>query len=198
MAYNRGNNNGPGGAGDLVNQVGGLLLLVAFFASPLGGIFFGLLNSMLFVTLFVIPVAGFAAFNAWRYFNVLEGPCPSCGVPATVVKAKENEGDRPSPCFNCGAILQASYDNKDILNVSGKRGVDDSNNYVNTGGGESIFDIFGNGGGVGGSTTTTTSSGTANTGGNGPKVQKPPEQTILDAEIETKEEGDDSDALPFQ
>ena len=65
-----------------------LLGIVAFFASPLGGVFFFAVNSV-FVLLLLIPVVGIISFNVWQYLNTIEGPCPSCGAPTRVVK---NEG----------------------------------------------------------------------------------------------------------
>jgi hypothetical protein len=198
MSYNLppGNGGSKNDLGDIGKSVLGLALVVGFFVSPLGGLFFGLLNSFLFLA-FLTPVVGIVGFQVWRYLNMLSAPCPNCGSPANVFKSKENQEDAPSICFNCGAILQASYDNKEILNVSGKNSVtDDSGGAGNPFGGSSIFDLFGVGPGVTGSPTgteTTTPSTTATTivEERKEKTKSRRESTIIDVEVEDEDK-------PFQ
>lgn len=74
--------------------------LIAFFASPLGGLFFAAINSVL-ALLFITPLVFIVGFNAWQYFNTVEGNCPSCSAPMRVLK----DGS-PSICFNCGSVVQ--------------------------------------------------------------------------------------------
>lgn len=82
--------------------------LILFFASPLGGLFFAAVNSVLFLAV-LTPVLLIFAFNVWQFLNTTQGNCPSCGAPVRVLK----DGS-PSICFSCGSIVQASADGKGI------------------------------------------------------------------------------------
>lgn len=176
----------PGGGGggknevvDILKGVGGVALFLAFFASPLGSIFFGLLNSFLFLS-FLVPLLGVVGFQAWQYFNTISGVCPNCNAPATVMKSNDGESV-PNVCFNCGAILQANYDNTGIDNVTGRNSVDNMSEPT------SIFDIFG----PGTTTTTTTTIGDESSPeARGKRTKTRNENTIIDVEIE--------DDKPFQ
>jgi hypothetical protein len=140
----------PGGGGggkkdisEILQGVGGIALTVAFFASPLGGIVFGIFNSFL-VLAFTLPLVGVVAFQGWQYFYTIEGDCPSCAAPTRVLKTNKETGDAPpNICYNCGATLQANYDNSGIENITGKNSVDDLSSPPFGAG--SIFDIFGGG-----------------------------------------------------
>jgi len=87
--------------GELATAVLTFLGVALFFASPLGGIFFALFNSLLAISI-LLPIGGFVAFNIWQFVNTTTGPCPNCGVPVRAMK----DGS-PSFCFNCGSILQS-------------------------------------------------------------------------------------------
>lgn len=210
MSFNLppGRGGGGGGLGEILKGAAGLLLTFAFFASPVGGFVLSIFNSFLLLAI-LIPTAATIGFQAWQYFSTISGPCPSCGAPARVVKAKDGEST-PSVCFNCGSVLQASYDNSRIDNVTGRNSMDKGG----LDGGASIFDIFG-GPGVsssfpsGTATRTTTSifeddipssrssrpSSSSSSSSSGSKKKGPPSKKdmgeIIDAEIE-------EDDLPFQ
>lgn len=80
------------------------ILLVLFFASPLGGIFFAITNS-LFALAILTPFLIFGGFQVWSALFTIEAPCPSCGVlPVRVLK----NGNEPSICLNCGAYSRAN------------------------------------------------------------------------------------------
>jgi hypothetical protein len=117
--------------------------IVLFFASPLGGIFFAITNS-LFLLALITPVILTIAFQIWQSLNTIEGPCPSCGAPRQRVF---KDPAAPGICFNCGSIIQASPDLKSIeLSTPVQRGSDfvdmDQPGRVSP---ASIFDIFGDG-----------------------------------------------------
>lgn len=154
MSYKLPPSGGGGGGKDdnLVGQVlsGALTIgaIVLFFASPLGGIFFAITNS-LFLLALVTPVVLYVAFQVWQSFNTVSGPCPNCGAPTRVMKDVE----QPGLCFNCGSILQISPDMETIeLSTPTKR---QGGGFIDMdqpgagmgGGGASIFDIFGGGAG---------------------------------------------------
>ena len=82
-----------------------LLAIVAFFVSPLGGIFFAVLNSFFLVSL-LTPFVLWLGFQVWQFFFTIEGPCPNCGAPLRVVK----DSSSPSFCLNCGTVVQATED----------------------------------------------------------------------------------------
>mmetsp|Transcript_1441 Transcript_1441/g.3118 ORF Transcript_1441/g.3118 Transcript_1441/m.3118 type:complete len:257 (+) Transcript_1441:110-880(+) len=123
------------------------VLVALFFASPLGGIFFAVTNS-LFVLALLTPVILFAGFQVWTALYTFEAPCPSCGaLPVRALKSGE-----PSVCLNCGAYSRVNekgdglelcnnpYDS--VLNQDGGGGLFDS--LFGTGGnGMSDFDVVG-------------------------------------------------------
>jgi hypothetical protein len=89
--------------------------IIAFFVSPLGGIFFALFNS--FVALVVLlPIGTIAAINVWQYFSTITGSCPNCGVEIKVLK-----DESPSICFNCGSIVQAKNGQIFLANANNGR-----------------------------------------------------------------------------
>ena len=96
---------GNDGFKEILASVGTLALIVAFFASPLGGLFFALVNSF-FVLSLVVPVFLWVVFQGWQFFNTVEGPCPQCGAPVRVLK----ETGSPSICLNCGTFVQSTPD----------------------------------------------------------------------------------------
>eukprot|EP00586_Coscinodiscus_wailesii_P009679 CAMPEP_0172509750 /NCGR_PEP_ID=MMETSP1066-20121228/222766_1 /TAXON_ID=671091 /ORGANISM="Coscinodiscus wailesii, Strain CCMP2513" /LENGTH=160 /DNA_ID=CAMNT_0013288387 /DNA_START=324 /DNA_END=806 /DNA_ORIENTATION=- len=104
--------------------------VIAFFASPLGGIFFAITNS-LFLLALLTPLILVVGFQTWSAFNTVKGPCPSCSSEVVAL----NGGD-PTLCLNCGAAVRATVDKKGIELCSGG-GVD---NFGQESG--SIFDIF--------------------------------------------------------
>jgi len=89
------------GLQDILVGAASIVGLIVFFASPLGGLFFAALNSMLALA-FIAPLVLILAFNTWQFFNTVEGNCPSCGAPIRVLK----DGS-PSICFSCGSVVQA-------------------------------------------------------------------------------------------
>lgn len=178
------NNNGPG---DILKGALGLVLVIGFFASPLGGLVLGLFNSFLVLSL-VLPAIGTLVFQGWQYFNTISGTCPNCGAPARVLKTNKEGEASPSLCFNCGAVLQANYENTAIDNVTGRKSVMDDNFGSPSGG--SIFDIFGGEPSSYTSTTTTTTTIYEEETPSSKKKSNIKKDMIIDAEIE--------DDLPFQ
>ncbi|KAL7572004.1 hypothetical protein ACA910_001659 [Epithemia clementina (nom. ined.)] len=86
-----------------------LLAIVAFFASPLGGIFFAIVNSF-FVLSLLTPFVLWLGFQVWQFFFTIEGPCPNCSAPLRIVKDQNS----PSFCLNCGTVVQATDDGNGI------------------------------------------------------------------------------------
>jgi hypothetical protein len=167
----------PSGGGnkdnDLANilkGVGVLTLVVLFFSSPLGGLVLGFFNSLIVLSI-ALPILGTIAFQTWEYFNTIQGPCPNCAAPVRVLKTNSDGEVNPSICFNCGAVIQANYENTGIDNVTGRNTIDDLSN------GASIFDIFG-GRPLYTETTTTTILEEK------PKKPRKADTTIIDVEIE--------------
>lgn len=156
------------------------VLVALFFASPLGGIFFAITNS-LFVLAFVTPFILFAGFQIWTALYTVEAPCPSCGaLPVRVLKSGE-----PSRCLNCGALSRANEagDGLELCN--------NPNDLMGSGG--SLFDaLFGGSGmGMGGSdfSQTQTDFGevfveTQTTVKEATKKKKPSPGNIVDVEVE--------------
>ena len=98
---------GPKGPMDQINAIlptiATGLLVVLFFVSPLGGIFFAITNSIFVLTL-LTPFILFGGFQLWSALYTIEAPCPSCGaIPVRVLKNGE-----PSMCLNCGAFSRAN------------------------------------------------------------------------------------------
>jgi hypothetical protein len=182
----------PGGGGnkselgDIAKGVAGLVLTVAFFASPLGGFVLGIFNSF-FLLVLLLPVIATVVFQSYQYFYTIDGPCPNCGEPNKAIKTTKEGESTPTICFNCGAILQANYDNTGIDNITGKNSVMDDDDQSATL--ASFLDMFG-----GGSTTTTrpavTSTTTVVEEKSKTKDKSRREGTIIDVEIE--------DDKPFQ
>jgi hypothetical protein len=102
--------------GELVKTTFTFLAVLAFFVSPLGGLFFALFNSLLTLVI-LLPVGAIVAFNVWQYLTTQIGPCPSCGAPVRVLK-----DESPSFCFNCGAIVQAKGNDNTIYLVNPNQG----------------------------------------------------------------------------
>jgi predicted RNA-binding Zn-ribbon protein involved in translation (DUF1610 family) len=102
----------------VVSTVLKTLGVIAFFASPLGGIVFSIFNSVLVLTI-VVPLLAVAAFQVWQSLNTIRGSCPECGAPVTVIKqdAQQQLQSSPSLCLNCGALVQASSSNDAIINA---------------------------------------------------------------------------------
>jgi hypothetical protein len=179
------------GLGDLLKGAGGLLLVGAFFASPLGGLVFGIFNSFLLLAI-LLPTLATVGFQAWRYFFTINGTCPSCEAPTVVLKTNKDGEGTPSSCLNCGAVLQANYENTAIDNITGKNSFTDDNFGSQP---KSIFDIFG--GAPEGSSTSTSSTSSSSEIYEGEssrsqkKVGKRSDMNIIDAEIE-------DDDTPFQ
>jgi hypothetical protein len=184
--YNLPGGGGGGGRGsgngvrDIVTGAVTIVLVVAFFASPLGGLVLGLFNSFL-VLLFVLPLVASVGFRIWQSLNTITGTCPNCGAPATVLKTNRDGIASPTLCFNCGAILQSNIDNTGIDNVSGRISLDDSSSSPM--GRNPFFDVL--------TTERVTTTSTTITSQDG-KESKRRETTIIDVEVE-----DDEDK-PFQ
>ena len=110
----------PGGDGDnnsnnselkeLTSTILTFFGIVAFFVSPLGGIFFTLFNSFI-AFLILAPIGLFMALNIWEYFNTITGVCPNCQAPIKVLK-----NETPTICYNCGSIVQAKDGNVYLAN----------------------------------------------------------------------------------
>ena len=153
--------------------IGSAVLLALFFASPLGGIFFGIVNSF-FVLSLLTPVILVAGFQIWRAFNTISAPCPSCGAPMTVLKNGE-----PSICLNCGSMSRSSADN------SGLELCNNPNDILNQG---SLFDsFFGGGMGVNSPMTDVFSDATSSSSGGreDDKVKQAKRQgTVIDVDVE--------------
>eukprot|EP00980_Cylindrotheca_fusiformis_P014409 scaffold3840_cov129-Cylindrotheca_fusiformis.AAC.5 len=132
----RNNNNG---LGDILKGVAGILLVIAFFSSPVGGFLLGIFNSVLLLSI-VLPAVATVGFKAWQYFNTISGACPSCGAPATVLKSKKDGEATPGVCFNCGATLQANDENTAIENITGRNSVRDDRFGSQP---QVLFDLFG-------------------------------------------------------
>uniref|UniRef100_A0A7S4VTE8 TFIIB-type domain-containing protein n=1 Tax=Ditylum brightwellii TaxID=49249 RepID=A0A7S4VTE8_9STRA len=173
---------GGGGGGGPLDQIKQILPgvftiigLVAFFASPLGGIFFAITNSLLLLA-FLTPVVLIVGFQIWQSLNTVQGQCPNCSAPVTVLK--EDQG-QPSICLNCGSFVRSNID---------KNGIELCNSPEDVmNGGGSLGDIFGDFLGGGGSafgdnlfdTPAKSSSTTAQK-----KSQAKRESTVIDVDIE--------------
>ena len=167
--------------GDLLKLAGTLILTVAFFVSPLGGILLGVLNSFFLLTI-LLPIMGGVGIAAWQYFNTFTGACPNCGAPVRVLKSKDGSAD-PSICFTCGSILQANYDNSGIDNITGRNSLEDISRGNSPFGGGGIFDIFG--GAPTSVSTTTTTVVKEDRGSQKSKIRR--ESTIIDVEVDEDE-----------
>lgn len=163
--------------GDILKGAASLALVVAFFASPLGGFVLGVFNSFFLLAL-LLPILGTVGFNVWNYFNTITGDCPNCGAPARVLKTNSQGEASPSICISCGSILQANYDNTRIDNITGKNTVDGLT------GGASIFDLFGGVPPSASTTSTTTTSIFEETTRESREKTSKRESTIIDVEIE--------------
>ncbi len=164
--------------GDLLKLAGSLVLVVAFFVSPLGGIVLGIFNSFLLLTI-LLPIMGAVGISVWQYFNTMTGVCPSCGAPVRVLKSKKEGLAEPSICFNCGSILQANYDNSGIDNITGRNTIDDISNSPFGGG---LFDIFAS---APTSVSKTTTVIKEDKGSQKSKIRR--ESTIIDVEVDNDE-----------
>ena len=66
-----GGGGGNGGLGEILTSVATLAAIVLFFASPLGGLFFAVINSF-FVLSLLVPVVLWIGFQGWQFFNTIE------------------------------------------------------------------------------------------------------------------------------
>lgn len=113
---------------DWQSVVGGVLAIVgviAFFASPLGGVAFTIFNSLLLLSI-LAPLFAFVGFQLWMSSNTIEGSCPQCGAAVRVVKNQGTSESTPNICLNCGTIVQASWDNQRIEMVTLEQSIDES------------------------------------------------------------------------
>jgi hypothetical protein len=187
--------------GSVATTVLSVLGVIAFFASPLGSIFFAVFNS-LFVLALLLPVGAVAAFQGWQYFNTITGPCPECGAPVQVVKNQEIL-PQPTLCLNCGSVVQANASNNGIdLAGTGNGVVGDDNDDANA---KTILDMLfggGGGGGRGGGVQQRRSSDDDRSGSSSSSAPKRAEEryrreaTIIDIDVQADDD-DDSDK-PFQ
>ena len=156
----------------ILPTIGTGVLIALFFASPLGGAFFAITNT-LFALAFVTPFLLFAGFQIWSALYTVEAPCPSCGqLPIRALKNGE-----PTVCLNCGAFSRANEkgDGLELCN--------NPYDMMNDGGGSgSLFDsLFGGmGGGDGISDFEVMGSGSKQEKANKSKRQG----TIIDVEVE--------------
>lgn len=181
-----GGGGGDSGLADIAKGVLALVLVIGFFASPLGGLVLGLFNSLLLLSILTPIILGIG-FQAWQYFNTIEAPCPSCSTPIKAFKTNTETGEAvPTVCYNCGAILQANYDNTAIDNISGRKSVVDDDDFASSM--NSIFDIFGGREGSsdspGMTTTTTTTTVIEEKTKQDQRSRQKREQTVIDVEIE--------------
>jgi hypothetical protein len=102
--------------GPVVTTILSIVGVIAFFVSPLGGIFFAITNS-LFILALLLPITAVVAFQGWQYFNTVTAPCPNCGAPVQVIKSQEVTPD-PTVCLNCGSFVVPNAAN-DGIDVAG-------------------------------------------------------------------------------
>ena len=171
----------PAGGGGPKNELEAILptivtgvLIALFFASPLGGIFFAVFNSI-FVLALLTPFVLFGGFQLWKTFYTIEAPCPSCGATVGVLKNGE-----PSVCINCGAFSRA--------NEKGV-GIELCNNPNDIMGGGTLFDsLFGPGMGNGMSggfdNVVENVSSNKNTPSDDPVKKAKRQGTIIDVDVE--------------
>lgn len=114
-----GGNNNKNDIGSIGKSALTVLGIIAFFASPLGGIFFAITNSILLL-LFSIPVVAFIAFQVYQKTQTIEAPCPGCGAPTRVVKdfSVDGEGAMPNVCVSCGTFVKSSPDGKSVIDMN--------------------------------------------------------------------------------
>lgn len=172
--YNLPPSGGGGGGGnsgirEILTSVATLAAIVAFFVSPLGGLFFAVLNSFFLLSL-LLPVFLWIAFQGWQFVNTIEGPCPQCGAPVRVLK----EEGSPSICLNCGTFVQASPDRSGVDFYREDDQVIVDEDYT-----ASVWDSILNG--PMGATTAPTRSTEER------QSQYRREQTIIDVEVEDKD-----------
>ena len=96
------NNNNNNNGSELVGGIVSLLALFAFFVSPLGGIFFSIVNSFV-AFLFLTPLVLFVAFQVWQTLFTFDGPCPNCNASVKVLKDQQ-----PTICLTCGSFVQSN------------------------------------------------------------------------------------------
>mmetsp|Transcript_6229 Transcript_6229/g.9371 ORF Transcript_6229/g.9371 Transcript_6229/m.9371 type:complete len:268 (-) Transcript_6229:185-988(-) len=164
----------------IISTIVPIALVGLFFASPLGGIFFAVTNS-LFVLALLTPLVLFAGFKIWTALYTVEAPCPSCGVlPVRVLKNGE-----PGVCLNCGAFSRVDEkgDGLELCN-------NPYDSVLNENGGGSMFDaLFGGGGGDGMSGGFEDVFGGGDVVGGGAKKESPEAKakrqgTIIDVDVE--------------
>ncbi len=125
-------NRGPGGDADgLVSSVVSTALFVAFFFSPLGSIFFGIINTGLLLV-FATPVVLFLAYQLYTTVFLVQAPCPTCGAPAAASK----DGN-PSMCISCGSTIRSTKDK------AGLELCNEAPDFTNAQNGFDLNDIFG-------------------------------------------------------
>jgi hypothetical protein len=173
---------GPKGPMDQINAIlpnlATGLLVVLFFASPLGGIFFAITNSI-FVLALLTPFVLFGGFQLWSSLYTIEAPCPSCGaIPVRALKNGE-----PSMCLNCGAFSRANEKGDGLELCNNPNDIMGMGSGL--GGASSLFDaLFGEPGGEGGISDFDVI--------DGPKKDSPDERakkakrqaTIIDVDVE--------------
>lgn len=99
--------------GSIISSIASVVLITAFFLSPLGGFVLSIFNSLLILS-FLIPIMAGLGFQIWQFFNTISGPCPNCGTPLRVFKRDGGALATTSICMNCGSFVQASRDNSGI------------------------------------------------------------------------------------
>eukprot|EP00578_Thalassiosira_sp_NH16_P016474 CAMPEP_0181108138 /NCGR_PEP_ID=MMETSP1071-20121207/17470_1 /TAXON_ID=35127 /ORGANISM="Thalassiosira sp., Strain NH16" /LENGTH=251 /DNA_ID=CAMNT_0023191721 /DNA_START=127 /DNA_END=882 /DNA_ORIENTATION=+ len=181
MGYQLPPSGGGGGPKGPFEQIEAILptivtgvLVALFFASPLGGIFFAITNS-LFVLALITPLILYVGFQIWSALYFVEAPCPSCGrLPVRALKSGE-----PSVCISCGAFSRVTEkgDGLELCN---------NPNDVNNMGG-SLFDSLFGMGGNGMSDFADITGGPQQEGGTGreEEAKKAKRQgTIIDVDVE--------------
>jgi len=178
MGYNLPPGDGGGGGNKIVEAITPILTIgaiVLFFLSPLGGIFFAVTNS-LFILALLTPILIGIGFNAWNYFNTIEGVCPNCGAPARVLKDIEAG---PNICLSCGQLIRATQSLDGIELCNDPNDIFDEKSRVS-----SIFDIFTSDPTVYEETTTTTTTTYYDDEESRSKDKKRRERTIIDVDAE--------------
>lgn len=101
----------PGGGGfggfQLESLIGPALLGALFFSGALGWLFNLVVGLQLL--LLAIPVVAVPLFQWWLSSNLLEGACPTCGLPNQLLKGQAAQ------CPECGTIFDSELNAQGIF-----------------------------------------------------------------------------------
>ena len=99
---------GPGGpGGGFPRGLVGPAIFFALLSTGTLGFAFNLVNGI-FLALFLIPLVGGPIAQWYIEQNQVEGTCPDCGAPMTLLKGGIGS---TAQCFNCGATMTAAQTN---------------------------------------------------------------------------------------